>query len=180
MWGVWPYRDPGRLVADRIGVAGARTTITAMGGNQVYELVVDTADRISRGELDVAVVCAAETLRTRRRDRAGGRRTEYLAEPEQATPDELLGDDKPLSTPREHAIGVDVAVNFYAMAETAIRHRTRRIAGRSPAPDRVDVGETRAMSPQTIPTPGFAPPEPPTRSHASRRATDRSPRPTRS
>ena len=39
VWGVWPYRDPGRLVADRIGVAGARTTITAMGGNQVYELV---------------------------------------------------------------------------------------------------------------------------------------------
>ena len=22
VWGVWPYRDPGRLVADRIGAAG--------------------------------------------------------------------------------------------------------------------------------------------------------------
>ena len=49
VWGVWPYRDPGRLVADRIGTPGARSTITTMGGNQVYDLVIDTADRIARG-----------------------------------------------------------------------------------------------------------------------------------
>ena len=72
VWGVWPYADPGRLVAERIGVPGARTTLTAMGGNQVYDLVNDTAARIQRGDLDVAVVCAAETLRTRRADRARG------------------------------------------------------------------------------------------------------------
>ncbi|MFW2334407.1 MAG: hypothetical protein ACN4IE_11500, partial [Ilumatobacter sp.] len=52
VWGVWPYRDPGRLVAERIGVAEATTTITTSGGNQVYDLVIDTASRIQRGELD--------------------------------------------------------------------------------------------------------------------------------
>jgi acetyl-CoA C-acetyltransferase len=124
VWGVWPYRDPGRLVATRIGAPdAATTTLTAMGGNQVYELVIDTADRISRGELDVALLCAAETLRTRRKDRAGGQSTEYLSERADAAPDFTLGSDKPLSTPTEHAAGVDIAVNFYAMAETAIRHR---------------------------------------------------------
>jgi acetyl-CoA C-acetyltransferase len=123
VWGVWPYRDPGRLVAERIGVPAARTTLTVMGGNQVYDLVNDTAVRIRRGELDVAVICAAETLRTRRQDHASGRRTEYVPEPAGAAPDEMFGDEKPMSTTHERALGLDTAVNFYAMAETAIRHR---------------------------------------------------------
>ena len=123
VWGVWPYRDPGRVVAERIGVPRAATTISVVGGNQVYELVIDTAARIARGELDVAVVCAAETLRTRRRDRAAGRTTAYLEEGADAAPGATFGIDKPLATDRERSIGVDTAVNFYAMAETAIRHR---------------------------------------------------------
>lgn len=125
VWGVWPYRDPGRLVAERIGAPDARTTLTTIGGNQVYDLIADTAARIARGELDAAVVCGAETLRTRRHDRAAGRRTSYLSEPDEARPDEILGSDEPLSTPAEEAIGVHHAVHFYAMAETAIRHRNR-------------------------------------------------------
>ena len=123
VWGVWPYADPGRLVAERIGAPSARTTLTVMGGNQVYDLVNDTADRIRRGDLDVAVVCAAETLRTRRHDRARARSTAYVPEAEHAAPDETFGDEKPLSTPQERGLGLDTAVNFYAMAETAIRHR---------------------------------------------------------
>ena len=123
VWGVWPYADPGRLVANRIGAPGARTTLTVMGGNQVYDLVNDTAARIRRGELDVAVICAAETLRTRRHDRAAGRSTEYLPEPEGASPDETFGEEKSMATPVERGLGIETAVNFYAMAETAIRHR---------------------------------------------------------
>lgn len=123
VWGVWPYRDPGRSVAGRIGRPDARTTITTLGGNQVYDLVADTAGRIARGELDAAVVCGAETLRTRRHDHAERRRTEYLPEPEDAAPDEVLGSDEALSTATEKAVGVHQAVNFYAMVETAIRHR---------------------------------------------------------
>ena len=33
VWGVWPYRDPARLVAERIGADGARTTITTTGNS---------------------------------------------------------------------------------------------------------------------------------------------------
>ncbi|NNE10910.1 MAG: hypothetical protein HKN41_01540 [Ilumatobacter sp.] len=123
VWGVWPYRDPGRLVAERIGSPAARTTMTPVGGNQVYDLVNDTCARIARGELDVAVVTAAEALRTRRHDHRAGRRTDYHPEPEAASPDEMLGDDRPMSLPAEEEAGLGIAVNFYAMAETAIRHR---------------------------------------------------------
>ncbi|HZB41313.1 MAG TPA: hypothetical protein VE487_10130 [Ilumatobacter sp.] len=123
VWGVWPYADPGRLVAARVGTPGARTTLTTMGGNQVYDLVNDTAARIQRGELEVALICAAETLRTRRHDRANGRSTVYVAEPEGVSPDETFGDEHPMATSAERALGIDTAANFYAMAETAIRHR---------------------------------------------------------
>jgi acetyl-CoA C-acetyltransferase len=124
VWGVWPYRDPGRLVAQRIGAADSRTTLTTVGGNQVYDLVTDTAARIQRGELDVAVLCAAETMRTRRGDKAAGKRSRYLDEPAGAAPDEILGSDHPLSNELEDRFGVTIPTTFYAMAETAIRHRT--------------------------------------------------------
>lgn len=123
VWGIWPYQDPGRLVAERIGAATARTTLTTSGGNQLYDLVIDTAARIQSGEMDTAVVCGAESLRTRRSDRARGTTTDYLAEREGATPDELLGTERDMFAAVENEIGVNVVARFYAMAETALRHR---------------------------------------------------------
>jgi len=124
VWGIWPYRDPGRMIADRLGRPGARTTLTTTGGNQVYDLVIDTAEQIAAGSIDVAVVCAAESMRTRRADHATGTATEYLPERDGAAPDEVIGSDGPLTTPVEDAIGVHHPARFYAMAETALRHRT--------------------------------------------------------
>lgn len=125
VWGVWPYHDPGRLVADRIGAPDASTTITTTGGNQVYDLVIDTSARIRRGDLDVAVICGAESLRTRRNDRRRGENTDYLPERDGAEPGEVFGSDRAMFSESEHEIGVDVAARFYAMAETAHRHRRR-------------------------------------------------------
>ena len=124
VWGIWPYRDPGRLIAERLGRPDARTTITTTGGNQVYDLVVDTAEQIVDGSIDVAVLCAAESMRTRRADHAKGIATEYLSERDGASPHQTVGSDSPLTTPAEDAIGVHHPVRFYAMAETALRHRT--------------------------------------------------------
>jgi acetyl-CoA C-acetyltransferase len=123
VWGVGPYADPGRLVADRIGATTARSSLTTMGGNQVYDLVADTAARIQSGDLDVAVLCGAETLRTRRSDRARGTTTEYLPEQDGAAPDDVLGTDKTLNSDTEREYGLEVVARFYAMAETALRHR---------------------------------------------------------
>lgn len=123
VWGVWPYADPGRLVAERLGRSDAITTMTTSGGNQVYDLVIDTALRIAAGELDAAVVCAAESMRTRRADHARGSETSYLTERDAAAPDVLLGSEQSLSGAAEEAIGVHHPTRFYAMAETALRHR---------------------------------------------------------
>lgn len=137
VWGIWPYQDPGRLVAERIGVPEARTTMTTSGGNQLYDLVIDTASRIQSGEIDTAVVCGAESLRTRRSDRARGTTTEYLPEREGAHPDELLGKDREMFAKVENEIGVNVVARFYAMAETALRHRL----GEAPDEHRTRIAE---------------------------------------
>lgn len=123
VWGIWPYHDPGRLVAERIGVPDARTTITTSGGNQLYDLLIDTASRIQSGDLATAVICGAESLRTRRSDRARGTTTQYLAEREGATPDEVVGNEQDMFAEGENEIGLNVVSRFYAMAETALRHR---------------------------------------------------------
>jgi len=123
VWGIWPYADPGALVAERIGASGARTTKTTTGGNQVYDLVNDTATKITAGDLDVAVICAAESHRTRRADHKRGETSRYLDERDGAAPHETLGTGKPLASEREEAAGVHYPTSFYAMAETALRHR---------------------------------------------------------
>ncbi len=123
VWGVWPYADPGRLVAERIGRPDAVTTKTTTGGNQVYDLLTDTAERIAADSLDVAVICAAESMRTRRADHARGATTEYLPERDGASPDIVFGPTRPLSSDVEESIGIHHPARFYAMAETALRHR---------------------------------------------------------
>ncbi len=126
--GIWPYVDPGHVVADNLSlpVTGANrvtTTMTPIGGNEVYDLLAATATDIQNGDLDVAVICSAETLRTRRADRAAGRDSHFVVEREGAAPDHLYGvAGKEMLTETERAAGVSSAVTFYAMAETALRH----------------------------------------------------------
>ncbi len=122
--GIWPYADPGRLVAERLGLGDAETVVTQIGGNEVYDAVNRTCADIAAGRLDAAIVCSAEGLRTRRRDAAAGRTTEYLPERDGAAADVEYG--KPgggRPTDHERAVGIGTAVAFYASVETAMRHR---------------------------------------------------------
>lgn len=121
--GIWPYLDPGTPVADALGLGSVATAITAIGGNEVYDLVAATADDIANNGLELALICSAETLRTRRTDRAADRDSTFIEERPDAAPSHCYGSDKPMLTDEERAAGLSSAVAFYAMAETAIRHR---------------------------------------------------------
>lgn len=122
--GIWPYQDPGAMVAAQLALSNASHTLrTNIGGNGVYDLIGQTADQIQRGELSAALVCASETMRTRRRDRAAGRASTYLAEPDGAQADEVWPGDRSESfLPVEAAIDIHHPVNFYALCEVALRH----------------------------------------------------------
>ena len=65
--GAWPYRDPGRLIADRIGSSARQTLMSFDGGNTPQSLVNATALDIQAGKLDVAVLVGAEGIYSRRR-----------------------------------------------------------------------------------------------------------------
>lgn len=121
--GIWPYADPGSIIGARLGLQDVPTTLNRVGGNEAYDLLSVTAAEIQAGELDAAVICAGETMRTRRRDRRAGVETSYLAERADAAPTVSFGVSEPMVTETEAAAGIAVPVNFYAMAETAIRHR---------------------------------------------------------
>ncbi len=121
--GIWPYADPGRLVADELGLTGVTTALTRIGGNAAYDLVNHTAAEIAAGELSVALICGAETMRTRRADKAAGNRSAYLPEADDALPGVVVGNEVELTDEHDAAAGVHFPVNFYAMVESVIRHR---------------------------------------------------------
>lgn len=120
--GIWPYRNPGSMVAGRLGLERVSTGMTPIGGNEVYDLLNATATEIQGGELDAALVCGAETMRTRRRDRAAGRRSSYLDETATSRADQLFGIDHEFWDEADRRAATDHAVNFYAMAASAVRH----------------------------------------------------------
>ena len=63
----WPYVDPGRLVATRLGSPAAGTALSSLSGSSPQELVSLAARRIVDGQLDVALVLGGEATWSRRR-----------------------------------------------------------------------------------------------------------------
>ncbi|MEY2433315.1 MAG: acetyl-CoA C-acetyltransferase [Acidimicrobiaceae bacterium] len=57
--GTWSYTDPGRIVAERIGAAAARTHLVDLGIPQ-QTLINEALSAILRGDLDVVLVVGAE------------------------------------------------------------------------------------------------------------------------
>ncbi len=119
--GAWPYRNPGRIIADRIGAAARETLISPDGGNTPQSLVNASALAIERGELDAVVLVGAEGIYTRRRAKRAGGRIPYTddRDAEEATP---IGTDVTMSSDLEMARGFEAPVNIYPMFELAIRH----------------------------------------------------------
>lgn len=118
--GAWRYSDPGRLVADAVGAAGARTGLSANGGNSPQSYLNALSARIRSGEINSAVFVGAETIWSRRRQRRAGVKVPATTQ-EGVEPDERFGRDVPMNTDFEMSRGMDQPVNFYPLFESAIR-----------------------------------------------------------
>ena len=57
--GMWPYRDPGRWLAERLGAPAAHTTLTELGVLQTT-LFASAAWDIAEGRADVVLVAGGE------------------------------------------------------------------------------------------------------------------------
>jgi acetyl-CoA C-acetyltransferase len=60
----WRYRDPERLLADRLGIKPAHLHYGPVGGESPIRYLHEAAQRIARGECSVAAVCGAEAQST--------------------------------------------------------------------------------------------------------------------
>jgi acetyl-CoA C-acetyltransferase len=70
----WPYDDPARRLADRLGINPRHRLYSGIGGTTPQVLVQDAAAAVMRGECDVAVITGAEALETRRQLKRRGER----------------------------------------------------------------------------------------------------------
>ena len=70
----WRYRDPEKLLAQRLGITPAHCYYGPVGGESPIRYLHEAAQRIARGECSVAAVCGAEAQSTATKaERAGVR-----------------------------------------------------------------------------------------------------------
>ena len=137
----WRYRDPGLLVAQRIGAQRAATQYTGIGGNTPQSLVNQTCLDIQQGRAEVVLLTGGETWRTRMRLRARGIRPEWTRQDESVPVPPGAGTDVPMSGPAEDRIGLDRPSFVYPLFEEALRIAR----GESVAEHRTRIGELWAQ-----------------------------------
>ncbi|MDQ3147373.1 MAG: acetyl-CoA acetyltransferase [Actinomycetota bacterium] len=82
----WQYDDPPLRLAQRLGIEPTHRHYSGVGGTTPQLLVQTAAERILRGELDLALVTGAEALETRRQLRKTGARPEWSFPEPQRSP----------------------------------------------------------------------------------------------
>lgn len=120
--GIWSYENPARLIAERIGAAGAETVGTLMGGNQNQAVINQTALAILRGDLDLVAITGAENGNSAGKARKAGRT--LASTPAPGTYDAVIGEaQQPEHHEFEVAKGIRQAIQVYPMYDNAIRHQ---------------------------------------------------------
>ncbi|QPF89697.1 acetyl-CoA acetyltransferase [Bradyrhizobium commune] len=70
----WRYRDPEKILAQRLGISPAHCYYGPVGGESPIRYIDEAAKRIARGECTVAAVCGAEAQSTATKaERAGSK-----------------------------------------------------------------------------------------------------------
>ena len=89
--GIWPYRNPGRVIADTLGCPQAETCLSQFGGNFVQTTVNQSALDIQSGRHEVILITGAECGSTQAKARKAGLnlREDLAWQPAEGTCDSL-------------------------------------------------------------------------------------------
>jgi acetyl-CoA C-acetyltransferase len=116
--GLWSFKNPGQLVAERIGSPDAATCVSSISGTAPQELVGLAAECIRRGDIEVALVVGGEAAWSTARLRRAGQERPWLDTPGEGVPELLAG--LPDATLQE-AGELGSAAVFYALFEDGLR-----------------------------------------------------------
>ena len=122
--GMWPYKNPARVIADAVGCPQAETRMSQFGGNFVQTTVNQSALDIQNGVHEVILITGAECGSTQAKARRAGLnlREDLAWQPAEGTPDAMIGEDVPMMHDMERAIGLVQPIQYYPMFENALRH----------------------------------------------------------
>jgi acetyl-CoA C-acetyltransferase len=137
----WRYRDPGLLLAQRIGADKAATRYTGIGGNVPQSLVNQACLDIQSGRHGVVLIAGAETWRTRMRLRAKGKRPNWTRQDESVPVADGADENVPMAGDAENRIQLHRPSYVYPMFEQAVRIA----AGETPDEHRRRIGELWAQ-----------------------------------
>jgi acetyl-CoA C-acetyltransferase len=130
----WNYDDPARRLADRLRLATVRCEVSMLAGTSPQRLVNAAAERMLRGESELALIVGGEALATRARLRRGGEAPRW-SWPDPAPPDFPI-DAAEWVLPTEAAHGVLPAWLTFALLDEA-----RRVARGAGVPEyRAEIG----------------------------------------
>jgi len=118
--GFWQYKDPGKLIAARVGAKRAKTVLASIGILQ-QTLFSRACQAIVNGDSAIAIVTGGDTKYRSLRATITGQTLRDTRQ-EDVTPDEGLVSEDPLWAPLEQERGLMMPVEFYSIMESALRH----------------------------------------------------------
>ncbi len=122
--GLWPYKNPARVVADAVGAPGAETRLSQFGGNFVQTAVNQAALDIQAGRQEIILITGAECGNTQAKARRAGLdlRSELNWQAAPGEPDVMIGEDVRMVDELESDLGLMQPIQVYPMFENALRH----------------------------------------------------------
>jgi acetyl-CoA C-acetyltransferase len=118
--GIWPHKNPARIVAQAVGIPNAETALTPYGGNFVQTTLNQSALDIQAQRHAVIVLTGAECGYTQARARK--QKVELKWQEAPGTPDLLIGEDKNMRHDAEKVVGLGQPIQLYPIFENALRH----------------------------------------------------------
>ncbi|MBL8773423.1 MAG: acetyl-CoA acetyltransferase [Phenylobacterium sp.] len=120
--------NPPALLSGMIGANPRWSAYSEMGGNTPQYLINMLAERIARGEADLALTVGCEFLGSAMKRAGKGLPFDdwKAVEDETLDPPQRVGDPRPGNTPYEGRHGLNRPINIYPMFENALRARDKR------------------------------------------------------
>lgn len=131
--GIWPYANPGTLLAGRFGLGTCDTVLSHHGGDMPQAMVNDAARDITAGDADVVVVVTGDTVWSRRRQKRAGIAMQYTPDGDGPAP-RPFGTELVMTSRIEQEAGFD-QLAVYPLLDVAHRAAT----GTDPAKHRTEL-----------------------------------------